>query len=78
MQLADLGVIPDGALLIDGEQIREVGTTRRIENLAATRSASVIDATGKVILPGFVDSHASLIAASLPLFPSAAKPGGGG
>jgi imidazolonepropionase len=71
MQLRELGVIPDGALLIDGEEIREVGTTRRIENLVATRSASVIDATGKVILPGFVDSHTRLILASLPLDPPA-------
>jgi imidazolonepropionase len=69
MQLRELGVIPDGALLIDGEEIREVGTTRRIENLAATRSANVIDATGKVILPGFVDSHTRLVLASLPLGP---------
>lgn len=57
MQLRDLGVIPDGSVLIDGEKIREVGSTRRIENLAAARSAHVIDATGKVVMPGFVDSH---------------------
>ncbi len=57
MQLRDLGLIPDGSVLIDGERIREVGSTRRIENLAAARSAFVIDATGKVVLPGFVDSH---------------------
>ena len=67
MQLSELGVIRDGALLIDGEQIREIGTTRRIENLAAARSANVIDATGRVILPGFADSHTRLILASLPL-----------
>lgn len=76
MQLCELGVIPDGALLIDGEDIREVGTTRRIENLAATRSANVIDATGKVILPGFVDSHTRLILASLPLSLFAGNPSG--
>ncbi len=74
MQLQDLGVIPDGALLIDGEQIREVGTTRRIENLAATRSASVIDATGKVVVPGFVDSHTGRIQTSLPQLAPAGSP----
>jgi imidazolonepropionase len=76
MQLGELGVIADGALLIEGEQIREVGTTRRIENLAVTRAASVIDATGKVILPGFVDSHTRLIHASLPLTPHDARVAG--
>jgi imidazolonepropionase len=74
LQLREIGIIPDGALLIDGEKIREVGTTRRIENLAATRSANVIDATGKVILPGFVDSHTRLILASLPLGAPAENP----
>jgi imidazolonepropionase len=66
VQLSDLGIITDGALLIDGERIHQVGTTRRIENLAAARSARAIDATGKVILPGFADSHTRLILASLP------------
>jgi imidazolonepropionase len=74
IELRDLGLIPDGALLIDGEKIREVGTTRRIENLAATRSANVVDATGKVVLPGFVDSHTRLIHASLSLGAPAAGP----
>ncbi len=57
MQLCDLGLIPDGSVLIDGEKIHEDGSTRRIENLAAARSALMIDATGKDVLPGFVDSH---------------------
>jgi imidazolonepropionase len=64
MQLCDLGMIPDGSVLIDGEKIHQVGSTRRIENLAAARSAKVIDAKGKVVLPGFVDSH------TRPLFPA--------
>jgi imidazolonepropionase len=65
-QLGDLGIIPDGALLIDGGRIHQVGTTRRIENLSAARNAQTIDVTGKVIVPGFADSHTRLILASLP------------
>ncbi len=61
LQLSDLAIIPDGSLLIRDDKIVEVGTTRRIENLAAARSADVIDATGKVVMPGFVDSHTRLV-----------------
>lgn len=55
--LRDVGMIRDGALLIRGEVIQDVGPGRRIENLAAARSATEIDAGGRVVMPGFVDSH---------------------
>ena len=61
LQLSDLAIIPDGSLLIRDDKIVEVGTTRRIENVAAARSAEVIDATGKVVTPGFVDPHTRLV-----------------
>ena len=61
LQLSDLAIIPDGSLLIRDDKIVEVGPTRRIENLAAARSAEVIDATGKVVTPGFVDCHTRLV-----------------
>jgi imidazolonepropionase len=53
-------VIRDGSVLIDGETIVEVGSTRRIENLAKARKARVVDISGKVLLPGFVDAHMRL------------------
>jgi imidazolonepropionase len=56
----ELGVIRDGALLIRGGILEEVGPTRRVENLAAARGAREIDATGKIVLPGLVDSHTHL------------------
>ena len=65
-QLSELSIIPDGGVLIDGETIREVGTTRRLENLRIARDANLIDATGKVVLPGFVDSHTRLVFATPP------------
>jgi imidazolonepropionase len=59
--LDDLGMIADGAVLIRDGLIEEVGPTRRVENLAATRGAVEIAATGRVVMPGFVDSHTHLV-----------------
>ena len=45
-----LGDIPGGDVLIEGSTIAQVGT-----ELSA--DAEVIDATGDIVIPGFVDSH---------------------
>jgi imidazolonepropionase len=58
--LRNLGIIQDGAVLIADGLIREVGSSRRLENLALARGAEEIDASGRVVMPGFVDSHAHL------------------
>jgi imidazolonepropionase len=58
--LRNLGIIQDGAVLIADGLIREVGPSRRLENLALARGAEEIDASGHVVMPGFVDSHAHL------------------
>jgi len=55
LALREIGIIPDGALLISGGMIREAGPTRRIEKLAAARHAREINAIGRVVMPGFVD-----------------------
>lgn len=60
-ELYNLGIIQDGAVLIADSSIVEVGPTRRLENLAAARHAEEIDASGCVVLPGFVDSGAALV-----------------
>ena len=59
--LRNLGLIQDGAVLIVDGQIHDVGPSRRVENLALTRQAEVIDASGRVVMPGFVDSHTHLV-----------------
>ncbi len=58
--LRNLGIIQDGAVLIADGLIREVGPSRRLENLALARGAEEIDASGCVVMPGFVDSHVHL------------------
>jgi imidazolonepropionase len=59
--LGELGLIRDGALLIHGERIVAVGARRRIERLAEARRAKKLDMGGRVVLPGFVDSHTHLV-----------------
>ena len=67
--MRDLGIIEDGAVLIEDGKIAAVGTTDEVTrvprvrdllsgaNLATPPSVEEIDCTNKVILPGFVDSH---------------------
>jgi len=58
--LNEVNVIADGAVLIRDGIIAEVGPTRRLENLAGARDAIQIDASGRVVMPGFIDSHTHL------------------
>src|ERR1700680_426449 len=59
--LGELGLIRDGALLIRGERIAAIGVRRRIERLPEARRARKLDLGGRVVLPGFVDSHTHLV-----------------
>lgn len=68
VDLRNLGIIHDGAILIVDGLIREVGPTRRLENLSESRQADEIDANGSVVVPGFVDSHIHLIGGPARLF----------
>lgn len=58
--LRDLAIIPDGALLIRNGIVEEVGPSRRVEHLAAARGAVEINATGRVVMPAFVDGMTRL------------------
>jgi imidazolonepropionase len=62
--LADVGIIKDGALLVRDGLIAAVGTRAKIETLPAAATAERLDLGGRVVLPGFVDSHTHLIHAA--------------
>ena len=59
--LGKLEIISDGAVLIQDGFVKEVGPSRRVEALADARLALEIDASGCVVMPGFVDSAAYLV-----------------
>src|ERR1039458_6665025 len=59
-RLRDLGIVPNGAVLIKDGAIVDAGPARSIQKLPEARRAREIDATGRVVMPGFVASHTHL------------------
>jgi len=54
----ELGLIEQGAVLVDGETIRDVGLASELESRYSGQRLEHIVAKGCVVMPGFVDSHA--------------------
>ena len=59
--MADIGLIYDGGVLIHDDKIFAVGTTEELDQMINMDEYEVIDASGKTVLPGFVDSHTHYI-----------------
>jgi imidazolonepropionase len=59
--LQDIGIIRDGALIIQNGIIAAVGPRNEVLSSYDTDEAITIDATGKVVMPGFVDPHTHLV-----------------
>jgi imidazolonepropionase len=57
--LDDLRIIPDGAVAVTGGRLVAVGTTAEVN--ARFAAGRVLDATGRVVMPGFVDPHTHLV-----------------
>jgi len=58
-ELGRLNIIPNGAVLIEGENIAAVGTTDELARQFPNESS--LDVTGKVVMPGLVDPHTHAI-----------------
>jgi imidazolonepropionase len=69
-EMSDLGIIRDGGMLIRDGKIEAVATSSEIEkNLTGLtgqvsetqEQAEIVDASGRVVLPGFVDAHTHFV-----------------
>ena len=65
-EMSNLHIIEDGALIIENGTIRSVGKTIDIlkgfnDKETDIRDFNVINAAGKAVLPGFVDSHTHFV-----------------
>lgn len=58
-ELAKLHSIKDAYLIIEGEEIAEFGQMQHIKN--RTVPSSQVDASGKIVLPAWCDSHTHLV-----------------
>jgi len=57
----DLHIVRDGAICIENGIITAVGKTADVMATVDPQAFTVIDASGKAVLPGFVDSHTHFI-----------------
>lgn len=60
-EMSEIGLIPDGGVLIHDQKIFAVGKTEELDKLIDLSEYDVMDASGKTVLPGFVDSHTHFI-----------------
>ncbi len=57
-----LGIIPNGAVAVKGGRIFWIGKTDEFpEDFVLSSAGEAIDATGKVVMPGLIDSHTHLV-----------------
>jgi imidazolonepropionase len=57
IDVESLGIIEDGAMLVDRGRISWTGSTTEYKRLSIDKPARIVDATGKLVTPGFVDPH---------------------
>jgi imidazolonepropionase len=59
--LKDIGLVEDGSVVLKDGMILDVGPKRDVMSSLDIRDATVIDASGKVVMPGLVDPHTHLV-----------------
>ena len=58
----DVGMLESGWIYIEGDKIKAIGTKEEVEKaVGSLEDVERIDATGKVITPGFVDCHTHVV-----------------
>lgn len=60
-EMGKLEIIPDAAVYIEGDIIKDVGPTEALQKKYNSGKMESIDLTGKAVIPGFVDSHTHFV-----------------
>lgn len=60
-EMSHLHIVEDGAIYIEDGIIKTLGKNKDILNSITGNAGTVIDAKGKAVLPGFVDSHTHFV-----------------
>ncbi|WP_409270309.1 imidazolonepropionase [Neobacillus sp. SCS-31] len=62
-EMANLSIIENGAVLLTDGKVAAVGTYEEVKEKAGGQldEADIIDASGKIVLPGLVDPHTHLV-----------------
>ena len=60
-QMSDLGILEKGAVVIEAGTVQFVGYTVDLPGTINRDDFTIIDGTGKAVLPGFVDAHTHFI-----------------
>ena len=58
-EMSELAIISDGGMLIRNGKIEKIGPSAEIEKNVG--DAEIVDARGRVVMPGFVDAHTHLV-----------------
>jgi imidazolonepropionase len=58
-ELSEIGIIRDGGMLVRDGEIARVGPSAEIEKDIG--DAEIVDAGGRIVMPGFVDAHTHLV-----------------
>src|ERR1700757_2701849 len=58
-ELSELGIIRDGGMLVRDGKVEKVGPSDEIEKNGG--GAEIVDASGRVVMPGFVVGHTHLV-----------------
>lgn len=56
-----LGIIEDGALVVEGGRVVWTGSSAEFRRKSFAKPRKLVDASGKLVTPGFVDPHTHLV-----------------
>ncbi|WP_445489026.1 imidazolonepropionase [Niallia sp. 03133] len=62
-EMSEIGVIENGSVVVEGEQITFVGSDAKAEEYVSTLNGpvTIINAEGKVLTPGLIDPHTHIV-----------------